>query len=300
MFLLFLPDPANTKNRYICQYMAVLQLPSLLCRESTAMRKPLFSSLHVYLISLKNALSQRMVYRGDFFISSVIALLFEFIVPIITLLIYYSGSSFPGWSMNEALLLQAIFLCAKGIAFPFFFGIVWNILILIREGSFDILLLKPRSILFLSIATAIDIESMGKLLGGAGFFILVISRFQSISIIQWCIFIVLFLLSLSVFFSFALILSGTLFVWVGNSRMWEIFNTFTLFGMYPRSIYSRSVQVLITMVIPVALLAYFPASALLGRDLDYLIISSVVSIGLLCGSIVFWYRMLRHYTSAGG
>jgi ABC-2 type transport system permease protein len=264
------------------------------------MKRPILSSFTVYFISLKNAFSQRMVYRGDFIIGSVIALLFEFVVPMITLLIYHSGSSFPGWSMNEVLLLQAVFLLAKGIAFPFFFGIVWNILILIREGTFDILLLKPRSALFLSIATAIDIESMGKLLGGAVFFILIILRFQSIGIIRWCVFFVLFLLSLSVFFSFSLILSGTLFVWVGNSRMWEIFNTFTLFGMYPCSIYSRSVQVIITMVIPVALLAFFPASALLGRSLDYLFVSAAVTGILLFGSIVFWYGMLRHYSSAGG
>ncbi|MBN1697448.1 MAG: ABC-2 family transporter protein [Spirochaetales bacterium] len=264
------------------------------------MKKSPFSFIHVYLISLKNALSERMVYRGDFFISSVIALLFEFVVPMITLLIYSSGSSFPGWTMNEALLIQAIFLLAKGIAFPFFFGIVFNILILIREGSFDILLLKPRSILFLSIATAIDINSMGKLLGGIGFFVFIITRFPSIGPAQWAAFGGLFLLSLSVFFSFALFLSGTLFVWVGNSRMWEIFNTFTLFGMYPQSIYSQPVQILITTAIPVALLASLPASVLLGKEPVYLLPAGIVAGVLLCAGILFWHGMLRRYTSAGG
>ena len=49
-------------------------------------------------------------------------------------------------------------------------------------------------------------------------------------------------------------MSGTLFKWVGNSRIYEIFNTITQFGLFPKTIYSRAFQNLLTYFIPVAML----------------------------------------------
>jgi ABC-2 type transport system permease protein len=142
------------------------------------------SSLQVYGLACKNALASRMAYRGDFFLSSLIMLLFEFVVPLVTLLIYRSGSSFPGWSMYEALLIQAIFMIVKGIAFPFVFGVVWRVAILVREGTFDLILLKPRSVLFLTLATSIDIDDLGKLFGGLGLFSVVAYHLPPIGIVH--------------------------------------------------------------------------------------------------------------------
>ncbi len=260
----------------------------------------MISNFAVYRQAFQCALASRMAYRADLFISATIMLLFEAIVPFVTVLIYRSGSTFPGWTMSEALMIQAVFLLVKGIAFPFFFGIVWNMMERVREGTFDLLLIRPRSILFLSIATGVDIEDLGKLFGGVTMFAVVLAHIPFPGFWQWCQFLLIFVAALSVFFSFALILSGLLFKWVGNGRMWEIFNATTMFGLYPLPIFSKGVQLFLTAVIPIAMMAFFPASVLLGRPHEGMAFSFVMCGFFLVFSVAFWHRMVKHHTSAGG
>ncbi len=250
--------------------------------------------------AIKTAIMSRLAYRGDFMISAVIMLIAESIVPLVTFLIYRNGASFPGWGLYEALLIQGVFLLAKGIAFPFFFGILWNILIRVREGTFDLLLIKPRSILHLSIATGFNSEDLGKLAGGIALFILASLNLPAHGLSEWLLFIILFIFSLMVLFSFALILSGIVFIWVGCSRVYEIFESVTAFGLYPRTIFSKGIINIVTIIIPVAMIGYFPATALLGKPAEWIGTALLVTIAFLASSIFFWYWMLTKYTSAGG
>ncbi|MFD2503728.1 hypothetical protein ACFSS9_03735 [Paenibacillus septentrionalis] len=71
-------------------------------------------------------LAEQMAYRSHFALSVVLLIIGDLVVPLITLLVYRSGASFPGWNLHEALLVQAIFVLAKGIAFPFFFRYGWH------------------------------------------------------------------------------------------------------------------------------------------------------------------------------
>jgi ABC-2 type transport system permease protein len=254
----------------------------------------------MYLMAFKNTLASRLAYRVDFFISVFIMLVFEMIIPFTTFLIYRSGAGFPGWQFYEVFLVQAVFLLAKGITFPFFAGIVWNTIIRVREGTYDLILIKPRNVLFMTLLSAIDVEDLGKFIGGVGILIIALSQAPSIAALNWIAFILLFLCSLLVFMSFAFIMAASGFKWVGNSRVYEIFEALTGFAMYPTSIFSKGVQVLMTAFIPLALMGFFPASVLLGKSVDGLLISLISTGVLFVFSIFFWYRMLRSYTSAGG
>lgn len=260
----------------------------------------MITHLKIYAIAFKNALASRMAYRIDLFFSALIMLLFELIIPFVTFLIYQTGAGFPGWNFNEVLLLQSVFLLSKGITFPFFAGIVWNVLIRIREGTFDLLLIKPRNILFVTLLTGIDIEDLGKLIGGIVLFIYAVNQIPNPGAINWIIFILLLFCSIIVFISFSFIMSGSGFKWVGNSRIYEVFGALTSFAMYPKSIFSKGVQILITAIIPIALMGTLPASFLLQKSVSGLFISLGSCFFLLAFSIFFWYRMLRSYTSAGG
>lgn len=256
--------------------------------------------IKIYLLAFKNALASRMAYRIDLFISAFVMLFFELIIPLVTLLIYNSGASFPGWEFHEVFLIQAVFLLSKGITFPFFAGIIWNTIMQVRDGTFDLLLIKPRNILFVTLLSGIDIEDMGKLLGGIGLFIFAVFQTPNPGLINWLGFFFLFICSIIVFMSFAFIMAASGFKWVGNFRVYEIFDALTSFAMYPTSIFSKGIQILITACIPLALMGFFPASVLLHKSLNGLIVALTSCIFFLFFSIFFWYRMLRSYTSAGG
>ena len=258
------------------------------------------STLRLYAVALKNTLAARLVYRVDFLISALVMLVFELIIPLATFLIYRTGGGFPGWSFQEVLLVQAVFLLAKGVTFPFFSGIVWNTLIRVREGTYDLLLIRPRSPLFMTLLTSIDAEDLGKLACGIGVLVLALNAIPQTQAVSWMAFFLLFGCSVCVFVSFSLFMAGSCFKWVGNSRVYEVFDTLCAFAMYPPSIFSKGVRVLVTAVLPLAIMAFVPASVLLGRPVDGLAITLASAMVFLAAGALFWSRMLRSYTSAGG
>jgi len=257
-------------------------------------------SIGAFLSVMRTVVASRLAYRGDLFISMFVTLLGEAILPLITLLLYQSGASFPGWSLSEAMLIQAVFMLAKGVAYPFFFGMVNNTLDRVQSGTFDVLLLKPRSALFMTLVTGFSIDGLGRLLGGAGLFFVALSDLQPPGPAAWIGFLLLMLVSICVLFASTLIMSGLLFHWVGSSRVYEIHDAVTAFGRYPRTIYGKPLQWVLTYVLPVAMIAFLPAETLLGKANPGLAGAIAFSVFFMAIGIWFWHYMLRKYSSAGG
>lgn len=257
-------------------------------------------NIRLYLMALKNSFASRITYRADFFFSAIMILISELIIPFITLLIYKTGSTFPGWSMYEVLLLQGIFMLSRGTANVLFFGLVWNTLNRVREGTYDILLIKPSSTLFISIATNFEPDGVGVVLSGLIVCLYSLFKLPSLNLMNVFVAILLFFLSLIILFSFALLMAGSAFKWVGNSRIYEIFDSIASFGNYPRSIFSKAFQTIISYVIPIAAIGFLPASVLLGKTTGGLPQTILVCLTFLLVSLGFWKLMLTKYTSAGG
>lgn len=260
----------------------------------------MITAIRIHLEGIKTALAVRMAYRTDFFVSVLIMLVVEFVTPFVTYLIYKNGASLPGWSMYEVLLIQGIFLLCRGIAFPFFFGMVWNTIERVHDGTLDLLLIKPRSLLQMLIVTGFDSEDLGKLIGGITLLTAALVNVPFPGFLEWLKFGALFIVSLIVMFGFGLILSGLGIVWVSNFRVYEIFFSVANFGMYPASIFNKMLQTFITSVLPVAMLGFIPASALLGRPAEGTLYAVIMSFVFLFASYLFWKAMLKRYTSAGG
>jgi ABC-2 type transport system permease protein len=269
--------------------------------ESAKPRGRAMSVLACFAAVVRTNFASRMAYRGDFALGLVMMLAGDLIVPLITLLVYRSGASFPGWAFHEAILIQAVFTLAKGVAFPFFFGIIWSTLDRVREGTFDLMLIKPRSPLFMSMINGFDAEDFGRLLSGGlllGYALAIMP--DKPGGLAWLQFALLFLFALLVLFAVSLFMSGLLFKWVGSSRVYDIFDAVTMFGQYPGTLFSKSFLNVILYAVPVAMLGFVPASALLGRLDGSAWISAAVCVALAGASWAYWQAMLRQYTSAGG
>src|SRR5690606_16552753 len=82
----------------------------------------------------------------------------------------------------------------------------------------------------------------------------------------------------------------------------DLFNDF---GTYPLRIFSITLQVLLTFGIPVAFMAYFPATVLLEKTTDLLVhplfAYGAPLAGLVWMGIALWVfrHEMRHYQSAG-
>lgn len=260
----------------------------------------MIKALRIHQQGIKLAFAGRMAYRADFIISSSIMLAGDLIIPLATYLVYRSGASFPGWSLYEVLLIQGIFMFSKGISFSLFYGIIWSTLSSVREGTFDLVLLKPHPALHITMSTSFNCDELGKLLGGATLTGISLAHLPSASPARYAFFILLLLMSIMVLLSFAVIMSAMVFKWVGNSRVYEIFDSVTMFGQYPVTIFSRSFASLLTWLIPVSMIAFIPASVLLGKPYIGIIHAVMTSLIFLILSLALWHAMKNKYTSAGG
>lgn len=257
-------------------------------------------TLMLFIRSIRTSFAERAAYRGDFFLSFTVSFLLELVTPLVTLLVYRSGTSFPGWTMEEAMLIQAIFLLSRGIAFPLFFGMVWVVFDQAVQGSFEITLLKPRSPLLLTMLRGIDIEGLSRLLGGLLLVALTIGNLPKPSAAGWLAFVFFIPLSVLVLFSFALFMAGSLFVWIGNSRVFELLEAVLVFSRYPGSIYSKPLEWALAAGLPLSAIALFPAEALLGRFSAQMFFAVPSSLAFFALGMFFWKSMIRRYAGGGG
>ncbi len=257
-------------------------------------------SIKVHVAGIKTALSSRLAYRFDLIISMITMSITEITPAVMTLLIYNNSNGFPGWTCEQVLLLQGTFMLAKGIAFPLFFGLVWKTIISVRDGTFDLFLLKPRSVLHMIIVHSFDTEDIGKFFVGAIVFGYAAAHVQVVSYLRWVEFSMLFLVALGVLFACAMIMSGIAIRFVKSWRLYEIMGSIWDLGMYPSAIKYPAVNFFITFAVPVLAIAYIPSSVLLDVGVphwQYTLFGSAVFITLAYG---FWQWCLKSYTSAGG
>lgn len=254
----------------------------------------------IYKECLKAAFAKAAAYRLNFMLSLVITLLGNALFPLFTILIYNSGAAFPGWSFYEALLIQSVFMLSNGLASMVFGGVLWATMGHIREGSFETVLIKPVSPLFFLISSSFEPESLGLVLGGIAVFAFAVAHTGTVSVLACLQFAILFIAGFAVMAGIYLTMAATSFKWVGNSRLPEIFESIQTFGKYPSSVFPKLVRNLTAFVIPVGMIGFFPASALLGR-LDAAAMLSMIPCFLFMLFGIWLYRhMIRLYEGVGG
>ncbi|OKP81816.1 hypothetical protein A3844_25205 [Paenibacillus helianthi] len=256
--------------------------------------------LDVYKQCMYSAAQSAVAYRMNFIVSSLITLVGNILFPLVTLLIYRAGTSFPGWSLYEVLLIQSVFTMSSGLSSVIFGGVLWTTMSHVREGSFEVILLKPLNPLFYIVATTFSTDSIGLLLGGISLFIFSAAHAGAISALYWLQFAGLFIAGTAVLAGLSLMMAAMSFKWVGNSRISELADSVLHIGKYPLPIFPKAVQAVASMIIPVGMIGFFPASALLGRAQasDF---AAILPCFLFLAAGVWIYRhMIRLYEGVGG
>lgn len=253
-----------------------------------------------FLESLRVALAQATAYRAKFALSSIIMFVGNIAFPFATLLIYGSGAGFPGWDFWQVLLIQGLYTVSNGFAQIFFQGIFWTTNFAIREGSFEKYLLKPVRPLFAIMLDSVRFESVGMVAGGGIMAALAIGNIEIVSAPSALACAALFAGGLFVLFGITAIMAATSFKWVGNSRIPEIFDSVLNFGKYPLDIFPTGARAVATFVVPVAMIGFYPASALLGRATPIHFLALVPCVLFMAAGTALYGAMVHLYESAGG
>jgi len=257
-------------------------------------------ALCVYKQYIRISYNSAAAYRANFFFTALISLLSSLLVPLLTVLIYAGGSQIPGWTFYEALFIQSVFMLCNGVCAPFFMNMAWLTMDRVREGSYDLLLLKPGSTVFITVASSFELEHIGVLAGGVLMFAYTLRHLPPAGVRQWVQFAALFMAGVFMTLGCILLMTATTFKWVGNSRIFEIFDSVTRFGRYPGTIFSGVLKGLISYVIPVSMLGFFPSSAVLGRAGWGMYMACAPCLLFLILGLAVFRRMIYLYQSAGG
>ncbi|MEG0692545.1 MAG: ABC-2 family transporter protein, partial [Oscillospiraceae bacterium] len=96
------------------------------------------------------------------------------------------------------------------------------------------------------------------------------------------------------------IMAATTFKWVGNSRIFEIYDSLTILGRYPGTIYHKLLMNITIFVFPVAAMGFFPAASLLGRSQPWMYWAFMPALLFFLLGLWLFRKMIRLYQSAGG
>lgn len=257
--------------------------------------------IRLFLNHSKVSLNRSMAYRTDFFTGLLIDLVFTSIGPIVQYLIFTQTQGYPGWNTEQILLFQGVLLLAMGLNNTLMGDVKSTAITIMHNGNFDRYLIKPYPAIGLLLAGGFTMKHIGTLISGIAitsymlFHMRLLPGIQEILLFLWFI-----VAGVITYMGITIIFCGLVIILIQMGRLDSILENIMRFAGYPIELYNVVFKTFFIIVMPLAVLAYFPTQALLHRfDLNMLLVS--LGVLLIFGfSLWFWNRCIRKYTSAGG
>jgi ABC-2 type transport system permease protein len=260
----------------------------------------------LYFSLLRAGLRSELEYRANFLIMVFMGLVYQLTGFVFIWIVLSQFQSLGGWTLGDVAFLYGLRLLAHSI-FSIVFSHLWDVDRIIRQGTFDRYLLRPFPPFLQLITTYFPLSALGDLLGALGLFLAAASLVR----VDWSLVAVFFLLTTVLGGSLIeaavkLMIISCAFRYLSTEAFLNVADDFiNSFGNYPLKIFSKGMNLLFTFGLPLAFIAYFPASVLLNRT-NELIVPSFVAyftplIGILSFGLAykFWQSQINYYQSAG-
>lgn len=221
--------------------------------------------------------------------------------------LFHRFGDVQGWRIGEVALFYGLVNCMFALADALGRGFDVLGTEFLRTGAFDRLLLRPRPLSLQLMGNDFRISRLGRLLQGLAM-IAFATQQMGIAWTPGAVAIALLAVAGGVaLFLGILVLQGTLAFWTVESL--EIANVLTYGGVqaaqYPLALYARWFRYVLTFIVPLACVAYYPVLAILGKT-DPLgapawvgLVSPLAGGVFLAAAFGVWRLGLRHYASTG-
>lgn len=259
------------------------------------------SSIRLYFKYIKMTIVSQMEYKASFILMTVGNFVLQFIEFVGIYALFQRFGHIKGWSLAEVALFYGVINCAFGIAECI--GRGYDVFhIHVRRGSFDQMLLRPRSLTLQILGSEFQLMRVGRILQG-----LVVMAFGlvklniSLGIESYILIFFAVVGGVGVFIGLFVLQATVSFVTVQSI---EAMNALTYGGVqtaqYPITIYKKWFQRVFTVFIPIGAISYFPLSAIL-RDGSLLLAYITPFIGLVFFGVtlVVFRKGTKYYCSTG-
>lgn len=211
-----------------------------------------------------------------------------------------------GWNYGQLAFLYGISVISHALSMIFFVQ-GWFMGFYVIEGDFDRFLTRPLSVLYQFFFTNINVFGLTDLIPGILVFVYGCIQTGFSFTVSNVVGIIVMLIG-------ATLIRGGIYILLGSTSFWtqsandfgqftqEIFDKTT---MYPISMYPEAMQLILTFVIPIGWVSFYPASDLLGIEhafstggMEVWVTLAVGIVTMLIAGLIFKIGM-RRYESAG-
>jgi len=263
-------------------------------------------ALAVYARLISAQVRSQLQYRVSFALDLAGTFLISFLDFIAVLIIFDNVPELDGWTLHEVAFLYAS-TCVSFALVDVVIGHLDLFPRMIREGTFDLILVRPRGTLFQVIASDFAMRKLGKVLQGVIVFVFALGGLE----VDWtagrAAMTLVMVLAGAAIFAAVWVAGATIAFWTVDGG--EFTNAFTYGGnfmtQYPISIYGEWVRRFLAYLIPMAFVCYFPSLYILDkpdplglpRALQFA--SPVVAVAAAVVAGVIWRSAVRRYRSVG-
>ena len=263
------------------------------------------SYVKLYLTLQWANIRSRTAYPANFLIGTISIAIICLVDMILSWVLTQRVPQIGGWGFYELLFMLSVWRLTHGL-YIVVFQQISDLDRTLREGEFDRLLVRPLPPLFQYFTRTVEIGGFGDLIVGYGGLAYALSHFDGWSLLDIAVLLVMIISAAAIEWSFFTLIGCTSFWTLQSQGLRGIFDTFLFqFSKFPLSAYSKWVQVLLTFVLPVGFISFYPSLHFFQNDkpipfFEGLVYAPPVIAALLCGlTYVVWRRGINVYKGAG-
>jgi ABC-2 type transport system permease protein len=243
---------------------------------------------------------EELEYRSEF-LGNLVSSFFGIGIAILTVnIFFYQTDQLGGWAYADVLVLLGVFNTLRGMIDFALRPNMPRLLEHVRRGTLDYILTKPvDSMFYVSFRHLVFWRLIDVLLGlGVIGYGLMVKRYIP-SLFDVLIFLITIAASFVLIYSLWMMLMTTSFWVIRIDDLSFIFDSFFETARFPVGMYRGWMRVVLTYVLPAAVITNMPALSLLGKwNMATALIAVSLALVFLWLARRFWRFALRFYTSA--
>ena len=256
--------------------------------------------MKLYFKFLSIHLRSAMTYRSSFLLSCLGHLLITTNVFLSVVFLLDRFESVGGYTLPQLALCFSTILAATSLAECFGRGFDAFSKI-ISQAQFDRLMLRPRSLLFQVLCQDMKPTMLARLLQAA----VMLAWAVPSGAVAWTpakalVLALMILCGAAIFFGLFLINAAICFFTLGPVETLNIFTDGAReYGKYPFGVYGKPVLLVLTFLVPLALVQHWPLQYLFDRGPAWYGLLPIASLVFLIPCALLWRLGVRHYRSTG-
>ncbi len=262
--------------------------------------------LRIYGSYIKLFLKARMEYRFTFF-SGVFANFFCYFVTYLTFwVITRQFTNIDGWSFEDMTLLYGLNLFSYSVAGVLFWYTVFHLDQEITSGKLDSYLIRPMGLIKQMICHRFGDTFLGQIAVTLIFMIAALGNISYRLTVFSYLYLIFAVIGGVLIQAAAMITLGSLSFWTLRSGKIAdlLYYELRTFVHYPLSIFPQFIRIMLTYILPWAIINYYPSLIILDKvttteELVIGLLSPVIGVALFLISLLIFNLGLKRYNGSG-